>query len=259
MKDYQLNYSKINISLYDAATRKIKAEKIEKIIKDFSKKDLSRCRCLEIGCSTGINTNYLSAIFAECIGIDIDGDAVRFGYLTRRSNGHFLIGDAMQLPFRSEEFDVILCNHVYEHVPDAEFLMKEVYRILKREGFCYFAAGNKFSLIEGHYHLPFLSWPPRPLANLYLKLSQKGTVYYEKHLSLYGIKRLIRNFCTIDYTLTVISEPERFGAGDVIRPDSLVRKIPRFFMKLVMPLIPIYIFILTKTTKDQRGKNEDCH
>lgn len=171
MKDYQLNYSKINKALYDCDTRQIKAEKILKIIKDFSQKDLIQCRCLEIGCSTGINTNFLSGTFRDCIGIDIDENAVKFGYSNKKIHGHFIIGDAMQLPFRSEVFDVILCNHVYEHVPDAETLMKEVYRLLKRDGFCYFAAGNKYSLIEGHYHLPFLSWLPRPLSNVYPKIN----------------------------------------------------------------------------------------
>ena len=236
MKDYQLNYSKINQSLYAIDTRRVKAEKILKIIKDFSQKDLSQCRCLEIGCSTGINTNYMSDTFAECIGIDIDEDAVKFGYSNKNSRSYFFIGDAMRLPFRSDEFDVILCNHVYEHVPDSELLMKEVYRVLKRDGFCYFAAGNKFSLVEGHYHLPFLSWFPKSFANLYLRLLRRGTVYYENHLSLSGIRWLIRNFCVTDYTLKIIFEPERFGAEDMIGSKSIIRKIPKSVIKLLMPL-----------------------
>ena len=259
MKDYQRNYSKINQSLYDIDTRKIKASKIEKIIKDFSHKDLFQCRCLEIGCSTGINTNFLSDIFAECLGIDIDDEAVKFGYGKKKQNVIFFIGDAMQLPFRSDVFDVILCNHVYEHVPDSELLMKEVYRILKREGFCYFAAGNKYSLIEGHYRLPFLSWIPKSFANLYLKLLRRGTVYYENHLSLPGIKRLTRNFCVTDYTLKIISEPERFGAEDMIGPKSIIMKIPKSLIKLLMPLIPTYVFVLTKPQNGELGKNEGCH
>jgi len=172
MKDYQLNYSKINKSLYAIDTRRVKAEKILKIIKDFSQKDLSQCRCQEIGCSKGINTNYMSDTFAECI--DIDDDAVKFGYSNKNSHSYFIIRDAMRLPFRSNEFDVILCNNVYEHVPDSELFMTEVYRVLKQDGFCYFAAGNKFSLIGGHYHLPFLSWIPKSLANFYLRLLRRG-------------------------------------------------------------------------------------
>jgi SAM-dependent methyltransferase len=253
MADYQQNFSRINTSLYDSATRSIKAKKIEKILRDFSKNDLSQCRCLEIGCSTGMNTNYLSELFADCIGNDIDSDAVTFGNLHKKSNGDFFIGDAMMLPFRTGMFDVILCNHVYEHVPDSEQLMKEIIRLLKNDGFCYFAAGNKYSLIEPHYHLPFLSWLPKALANQYLRLLKRGTVYYENHLSLSGLKNLTRNFCVTDYTLKILCEPERFGAEDVIRPDSPVRKIPISLLKALMPLVPTYIFILTKP-KHGEGK-----
>lgn len=250
MKEYQLNYSKINTSLFDRDIRKIKAEKISKIIKDFLQKDPLQCRCLEIGCSTGINTNYMSNTFAECIGIDIDENAVKFGHSNKKSNINFFIGDAMRLPFRSDGFDIIVCNHVYEHVPDSDLLMKELYRVLKRDGFCYFAAGNKFSLIEGHYHLPFLSWIPKPFANIYLRLLRRGTTYYENHLSLYGIRRLTRNFYVTDYTLKIITEPERFGAEDMIGHGSVIRKIPKPIIKLLMPLIPTYIFVLTKTQKE---------
>jgi SAM-dependent methyltransferase len=254
MKNYQLNYSRINTSLFDRDIRKIKAEKIVKIVEDFSQKDLSRCRGLEIGCSTGQNINFLSTKFDECIGIDIDQDAVRFGYSNKKSNVNFFLGDAMQLPFRSDEFDVILCNHVYEHVPDSELLMKEVYRVLKHDGFCYFAAGNKFSLMEGHYHLPFLSWIPKKFANLYLRLLQRGTEYYENHLSLSGIRMLTKDFSVTDYTLKVITEPERFGAEDMISSNSIIRKIPKYVIKLLMPLIPTYIFILTKP-QHEKGNN----
>lgn len=259
MKDYQRNYSKINKSLYTIDTRKIKASKIEKIIKDFTQKDLFQCRCLEIGCSTGINTNFLSKTFAECLGIDIDEDAVKFGNNQKQQNVFFFIGDAMHLPFRSGVFDVMLCNHVYEHVPNSELLLNEVFRVLKRDGFCYFAAGNKYSLIEGHYHLPFLSWIPKSFANFYLRFLRKGTMYYENHLSLPGIKRLTRNFYVTDYTLKIISEPERFGAEDMIKPASIVRKIPKSFIKLLMPLIPTYIFVLTKPQNEDMEENESCH
>jgi SAM-dependent methyltransferase len=39
------------------------------------------------------------------------------------------------LPFKDNEFDVILCNHVLEHIPDDTKAMQELYRILKPGGF----------------------------------------------------------------------------------------------------------------------------
>jgi len=35
-----------------------------------------------------------------------------------------------------------VCNHIYEHVPDADQMMGEIYRVLRQEGFCYFFSGE---------------------------------------------------------------------------------------------------------------------
>jgi len=42
--------------------------------------------------------------------------------------------DICNLPFKDNEFDVILCNHVLEHIPDDTKAMQELYRILKPGG-----------------------------------------------------------------------------------------------------------------------------
>lgn len=42
--------------------------------------------------------------------------------------------DICNLPFPDNEFDVILCNHVLEHIPDDTKAMQELYRILKPGG-----------------------------------------------------------------------------------------------------------------------------
>ena len=43
--------------------------------------------------------------------------------------------DICNLPFKDAEFDVILCNHVLEHIPDDTKAMQELYRVLKPGGF----------------------------------------------------------------------------------------------------------------------------
>ncbi|MCH7525496.1 MAG: class I SAM-dependent methyltransferase [Bacteroidetes bacterium] len=42
--------------------------------------------------------------------------------------------DICKLPFSDNEFDVILCNHVLEHIPDDTKAMQELYRVLKSGG-----------------------------------------------------------------------------------------------------------------------------
>lgn len=42
--------------------------------------------------------------------------------------------DLCDLPFETNTFDVILCNHVLEHIPDDRKAMEELYRVLKPGG-----------------------------------------------------------------------------------------------------------------------------
>ena len=43
--------------------------------------------------------------------------------------------DICNLPFKNEEFDIVFCNHVLEHIPDDTKAMQELYRVLKNDGF----------------------------------------------------------------------------------------------------------------------------
>jgi predicted SAM-dependent methyltransferase len=42
--------------------------------------------------------------------------------------------DICNLPFQDNQYDVILCNHVLEHIPDDTKAMQELYRVLKPGG-----------------------------------------------------------------------------------------------------------------------------
>lgn len=42
--------------------------------------------------------------------------------------------DICNLPFKDNEFDIIFCNHVLEHIPDDTKAMQELYRVLKKGG-----------------------------------------------------------------------------------------------------------------------------
>ncbi len=42
--------------------------------------------------------------------------------------------DILDLPFEDENFDVIFCNHVLEHITDDKKAMSELYRVMKKRG-----------------------------------------------------------------------------------------------------------------------------
>ncbi|MCK4561981.1 MAG: class I SAM-dependent methyltransferase [Flavobacteriaceae bacterium] len=54
--------------------------------------------------------------------------------------------DILNLPFEDNSFDVILCNHVLEHIEDDTKAMRELYRVLKSGGMGIFQIPQDLSL-----------------------------------------------------------------------------------------------------------------
>lgn len=246
-RDFSLEHKD---EMFNEKKRGIKAQKAIAVIDDYlSKKGVSPSflRALDIGCSAGLMTAFYGAHFGEVHGIDIDRNAVGFARANNRcENVSFIVGDGMAIPYPDGFFDLVICTHIYEHVPSADRLIDEIYRILKPSGICFFAAGNRIVLIEGHYRLPLLSVFPKPISHIYLKLMGKGDRYYEEHRTFWGLKRLVRRFSVIDYTRAIIVDPERFYAIDMVRNGSMQQRLALVFLSFFYFLSPTYIWLLVK-------------
>lgn len=247
----QEKYSEMNSSMFDSRIRVNKANKIVSIIKNcLGPAKMRESICLDIGGSTGYLANSLAAHVKTITVIDIDKQALLFGKKNNAvPNINYKLGDAMAMPIRSESIDIVICNHVYEHVPNSLVLVDEIWRILKKGGICYFAAANKYCLLEPHYRLPFLSWVPKKVADWYIKLALGKNHYYENLLSYYGLRKLLNRFTICDFTLQIIKHPQQFLASDIIKRDSIyskIAKLPPLYLKILEPLIPTYIFVLSK-------------
>lgn len=54
--------------------------------------------------------------------------------------------DILDLPFKDEEFDVVICNHVLEHIQEDGKAMSELFRVMKPNGWGIFQVPMKNSL-----------------------------------------------------------------------------------------------------------------
>ena len=141
---------------------------------------------------------------------------------------------------------MITCSQIYEHVPSDKKLMEEILRLLKPGGICYFAAVNRFKIIEPHYQLPFLSFLPKKAANIYIRIFTKYDLYYENLKSLRNLKKLVSDFEIVDYTLEVIKNPSRYFADNMLKEKTIKYYIYNLIAKILYFMIPTYIWILKK-------------
>lgn len=248
-RGYQYSFSELDSQMHDFYGRKKRAMKILAVVKDFlksySSKKTKDLVCLDIGCSVGTISRTLAPHFKKIIGIDIDKPGIKAaGKNNAFHNLSFKLNDVLNLSFKDNYFDVVICNNVYEHVPDPFKMMDEIRRVLKKSGVCYFAATNKYMIIESDHKLPFLSWLPISLASLYLRITGKGNYYYERPFSYNQLKKLLSGFKAYDYTLRVLKEPEIFKVNH--KASRLASHIPSFIIKPFIFFSPQFFWVLVK-------------
>ena len=248
MRSYQLEYASGRRQMYDTNSRERRAERIVKVLQNyFGEKKLKTLKVLDVGSSTGIVDSYLANYVGQIVGIDIDKGAIANAKRKyKKKNLNFEIGDAMKLKYQTGTFDVVICAQVYEHVPDSKRLFNEINKVLKPGGVCYLSAMNKFTIIEPHYNLPFLSWLPKPLANKYVLMFGRAQSYYESPESYWRLKELTGQFRIEDYTTKIIVDPKKFSYS-----YKLLNRVPKVLRGCLLAPIakymsPSFIWLLVK-------------
>lgn len=229
-------------AVLDMASRRLKALKIEKLL---ALKPGVSIKMLEIGCGVGGISHYFAThpeLACDVTAVDVvDLRQLKDGYRFNQVSGTCL-------PFMDGSFDVVITNHVIEHVGDRNSQaqhLSEVRRVLKSGGQGYLAVPNRWQLVEPHYGLSFLSWLPRPLRTPYLRLMQKGEFYDCEPLTIPELESLLlqagfcfENVCVPATRMTLTLE----------RPNSalaaLIRIVPDFWLRLPRRIIPTLIYIL---------------
>lgn len=94
-----------------------------------------KLKILDVGCGAGAKTKALKRIFTnfEFSGCDISRNAIQIANKNPKDI-KFLVGDATELPVKSNQFDVVIMNSVLDHTLNPAKAVSEVYRVLKRGG-----------------------------------------------------------------------------------------------------------------------------
>jgi len=128
-----------------------------------------RGRMLDIGCGGGILTESLTHYFPRVAiyGCDISKTAITYAQKLGSGKVNYSVIKNKRLPYKSNFFDVCIVLDVMEHIPDVKFFLKEVKRILKRNGQLFllvpcegqpFTYTWLFQKIKFGNHLTFKHW-----------------------------------------------------------------------------------------------------
>lgn len=201
---------------------------------------------LEIGTGAGAMAAHFAALVGpqgKVIATDVhDQRQIRQGF-------EFHQVDDVHLPFADAQFDLVIYNHVIEHVGDREDQkahLAEIRRVLKPAGLAYIAAPNRWAVIEPHFRLAFLSWLPRPLRSPYVRLAGRGQRYDCDPLGYREFRRMLREAgfrysgCAAE-AIAAMAEFESHRA--IVR---LAGRLPKFLADSLHPLMATLIFVARK-------------
>lgn len=108
----------------------------DQFIKLFGLDESKPLKILEIGCGPGALAGALHRWYpnAEITGIDRDYEFIKFAK-EHETGIIFMEGDATELPFEADTFDVTISNTVAEHIEPSRFYSEQL-RVLKPGGIC---------------------------------------------------------------------------------------------------------------------------
>jgi len=194
--------------------------------------------CLEVGCGRGTISSYFAEKGFDCTLLDYSADVLNTAKIIFANNGHqakFVHGDALEMPFDSNSFDVVVSIGLLEHFEEIEKLVFEQFRVLKRGGMFlgYIVPERPFNIQR------YFNWLNKTLSLLNRIFGQRNKDYTQKvdiYRSDYGSERYlpaIRSLPVTDiqvygvYPLPMISHSPGFPFS--LLPSPVEKGLTRLF------------------------------
>lgn len=230
-------------AILDAASRQTKARKIHDILR--RRRVVEGVDILDIGAGSG----HIAAFFAKAVGANGSVAAVDRIDQLRVPGIAFRQVEGTRIPFEDQHFDIVITNHVIEHVGGRAAQLdhlREIRRVLRPNGLVYLAVPNRWSVMEQHFKLPFLSWLSRPLASAYVRLMGRGTHYDCTPLSRGSLRRLFGE-AGLAFEEITTEALRLMAAQEFPRPVArLLSALPDWSLRLPLILVPTHVALGTR-------------
>lgn len=189
-------------------------------------------RVLDVGCGYGHTALELARHCASVVGIEpfesLAGHALQLQRSEQLANLEFRHQSIYDLPDR-DRFDLVVLDNVFEHLPDQARALEILSGALRDGGVMYLLMPNKLWPIEVHYHLPFLSYLPVPLANRYLKLTGRGEDYTDASYAptYFRLRKLLGARSELSYQFVLPADLSLSASGAALHYRMGVAAIKR--------------------------------
>jgi len=118
----------------------------------------SNKRVLDLGCETGYGSYLCFQAQNEVYSLDISEKAINYAK-EYYPGPHYFVNSAEQLPFEDGFFDAVIAYEIIEHVEHPDKVIKEIHRVLKKDGDLFISTPNRnnFHAIFKHifFHQPY--------------------------------------------------------------------------------------------------------
>lgn len=135
-----------------------------------------KTKILEVGTGTGWLPILCTMRGWDCKGLEISPQLVEFAKQWGAKHGietPIELGNLEDSDIGRNQYDVIICSNVFEHVEHWRKGVKKVYDALKPGGVMFFESTNKCSFTSGEYNFPLYGWMPN-WARYKLRIAVQG-------------------------------------------------------------------------------------
>jgi 2-polyprenyl-3-methyl-5-hydroxy-6-metoxy-1,4-benzoquinol methylase len=103
-------------------------DRLDATFEAIGRDGVSPTRPLEVGAGEGVISLKLKRRFGSAVALDLPDAGLRAEWQTRPGPA-YLHGDALKLPFRDNQFDLVVCVEVLEHLTDPLTGLRELSRV----------------------------------------------------------------------------------------------------------------------------------
>jgi 2-polyprenyl-6-hydroxyphenyl methylase/3-demethylubiquinone-9 3-methyltransferase len=166
---------------------------------------------LDLGCGGGILTESLYVQGAEVTGIDLAQNCIEIAKQHADKQNYKINYECAEISTKVDQyankFDVVTCMEMLEHVPDVQYIINHIAKIVKEDGIVFFSTFNrtKFSyllaIVAAEYLLNMLPKGTHDHSK-FVKPSELSTMLRRANLEIVNIAGLKYNPISKSFALS---------------------------------------------------------